>query len=331
MAFENYDYAPATDMVFLPDGRIVLVGYVSRDHGEVFDTAISRFNADGSLDTTFTPTGFVRIVIGARQSAALAAARQADGKIVVAGFRTDDLLLGSNTDTALIVARFGSSSCGNAFLDAGEQCDDGNTNGHDCCAAGCGFDPSGQTCDTGDASICTYDTCDGAGTCDQGGPWPASECLAVTQPLKSSLAIKDDPANSRDKIGWKWTKGPEFFYFGLPTIYTTHRLCIFGGTTLASEHVIPPGLGWSASGNKWKLKRDPLTTPGGIGSASLTTGPTGKSRITVKGRGALLGAPATPLATPVTAQLISSTGFCFTSSYASPVTNGGGRFKAKGQ
>ena len=52
---------------------------------------------------------------------------------------------------ALTVERFGSSSCGNAFLDAGEQCDDGNTDGLDCCSAGCGYDPPGQICDA-DAS-----------------------------------------------------------------------------------------------------------------------------------------------------------------------------------
>ena len=328
--YEDYAFAPAFDMVLRPDGRILLVGAVRRDGGEINDTALVRFNDDGSPDTTFAPNGRARIVIGARQSTAFGAAQQADGKIVVTGYRADELLLGPESDTALIVARFG-GSCGNAFLDAGEQCDDGNTDGLDCCSAGCGFDPVGQVCDTVDATPCTYDTCDGAGTCALGGPWPASQCLAVTQPLASSLAIKDDPANTNDRIGWKWTKGPEFFYFGLPNFVTSHHLCVFAGTSLVSDNLIPAGAGWSGNNKGWKLKRNPTTTPGGIGAASLVSGPIGKSKITVKGRGPLVAAASAPLATPVTAQLLSSQGVCFGASYATPLVNAGGKFKAKGQ
>src|SRR5215813_10455440 len=55
--------------------------------------------------------------------------------------------------------------CGNGVLDAGEQCDDGNTLNGDCCSSTCQFDPAGTACD--DGNICTVNAngCDGAGVC----------------------------------------------------------------------------------------------------------------------------------------------------------------------
>jgi cysteine-rich repeat protein len=57
-----------------------------------------------------------------------------------------------------------SQCCGNGAVDAGEQCDDGNTFDGDCCSATCQYEPSGSFC-AADTNICTDDICDGAGTC----------------------------------------------------------------------------------------------------------------------------------------------------------------------
>jgi len=99
---------------------------------------------------------------------------------------------------------------------------------------------------------------------------------------------------------------------------------VFGGASLASENVIPPGLGWSGNGKGWIMKRDPFTTPGGIFRATLLEGGPGRNKIAVEGKGPQVGAASTPLATPVTAQLVSSDGLCFAASYASPTFNSGG-------
>jgi len=62
--------------------------------------------------------------------------------------------------------------CGDAVVEAGEQCDDGNVAGGDCCSATCQFEPGGSPCQ--DGQVCTQgDACDGVGGCV---PGPA--CLA---------------------------------------------------------------------------------------------------------------------------------------------------------
>ena len=57
------------------------------------------------------------------------------------------------------------SVCGNAIVEPGEQCDDGNTTDGDCCSSACQFDGSGSGC-TDDGDACTTDLCDGGGVCE---------------------------------------------------------------------------------------------------------------------------------------------------------------------
>jgi uncharacterized delta-60 repeat protein len=68
-------------MALQPDGKIVMVG------GTFADFDIARFNADGSLDSTFDADGKVTTdMVANEQEEALAVAVQSDGKIVVAGY-----------------------------------------------------------------------------------------------------------------------------------------------------------------------------------------------------------------------------------------------------
>ena len=56
-------------------------------------------------------------------------------------------------------------TCGDGFLDGGEQCDDGNVANGDCCDSTCQLEPDGQACDDGDAGtendMCTSGSCAG--------------------------------------------------------------------------------------------------------------------------------------------------------------------------
>jgi uncharacterized delta-60 repeat protein len=82
-----------------PDGKLVLAG--NSVIGSANDAAVARYNANGSLDTTFDGTGKVTAPIGGGDDIVTAALRQPDGKIVVAGYSHN----GSNFDFGL--ARFG--------------------------------------------------------------------------------------------------------------------------------------------------------------------------------------------------------------------------------
>ncbi len=56
------------------------------------------------------------------------------------------------------------SICGNGTVESGEDCDDGNAIGGDCCSATCQYEVAGASCND-DADLCTIDECDGAGSC----------------------------------------------------------------------------------------------------------------------------------------------------------------------
>ncbi|MFN3564715.1 MAG: WD40 repeat domain-containing protein [Burkholderiaceae bacterium] len=96
----------ATGLALAPDGRIVAAG---RSHnGANLDFALARYNADGSLDTTFGSGGKVTTAIGASDDIAYDLALAPDGRIVVAGASDN----GTNFDFAL--ARYNA----NGSLDA---------------------------------------------------------------------------------------------------------------------------------------------------------------------------------------------------------------------
>jgi uncharacterized delta-60 repeat protein len=88
------DYGNA--LVRAPDGRLVVAGS-SIDSVTLGNFALARYNANGSLDTSFNGTGKVTTAIGPSWDSANALVRQPDGKLVAAG-DTDN---GSNFDLAL--------------------------------------------------------------------------------------------------------------------------------------------------------------------------------------------------------------------------------------
>ena len=74
----------ATATVLQPDGKVVVAGY-SGPGSFTQDFAVFRYNADGSLDTTFNGAGKVITPVGDFSDYAFAVAVQADGKIIAAG------------------------------------------------------------------------------------------------------------------------------------------------------------------------------------------------------------------------------------------------------
>jgi uncharacterized delta-60 repeat protein len=79
------------------DGRIVTAGY-AYTNGATGDFALVRYNADGTLDTSFGSGGKVTTDFGTNSDLAAALAIQSDGKIVAAGYA---VLSASGMDFAL--------------------------------------------------------------------------------------------------------------------------------------------------------------------------------------------------------------------------------------
>jgi hypothetical protein len=68
----------------------------------------------------------------------------------------------------------------------------------------------------------------------------------------------------------------------------------------------------------------------GLQQIFLRAGADGQARISVRAKGDRLTLPATPLTAPVTVQLQSSAGSCFTATYQNAIkANGGGQFSAR--
>jgi len=125
--------------------------------------------------------------------------------------------------------------------------------------------------------------------------------------------IADEGNHSKDRLLWKWLKGPDtsFTDFGAPMTGTTgYSLCVYdesgGNPHLAVAFFAPPRgicpgdrLCWkqigSSSPKGFKYANKSLT-PLGLASISLTAGPAGKARVIVAGKGPNLhlGLPATP-------------------------------------
>ncbi|MDB5385717.1 MAG: repeat protein [Planctomycetaceae bacterium] len=83
------DTDQALAMAVQSDGKIVLVGAAETDTNGGSDFAVTRLNADGSLDTTFGTNGKLTIAFdlgGDKTDVATCVAIQTDGKIVVGGF-----------------------------------------------------------------------------------------------------------------------------------------------------------------------------------------------------------------------------------------------------
>ena len=93
----------------------------------------------------------------------------------------DNGLAFPRTDVSLAIQDL-LGTCGNATLEPGEQCDDGNLADGDCCSSGCAFEAADSSCS--DADACTHDdVCDGAGgcsgtaiQCDNGNPCTDDSC-----------------------------------------------------------------------------------------------------------------------------------------------------------
>jgi cysteine-rich repeat protein len=77
-------------------------------------------------------------------------------------------------------------ACGDNQVDPGEQCDDGNIVGGDCCSPTCAFEALDAPCGD-DGQGCTLDKCDGAGTCTH----PLAAMGAICRPVSGTCDLAE--------------------------------------------------------------------------------------------------------------------------------------------
>jgi len=223
------------------------------------------------------------------------------------------------------------TGCGNRIVTGAEQCDDGGTAGGDCCSGACQFEAGGSLCD--DADACTNaDACDGAGACVG---------LAAPQPLctgaasgQASLVLKDATNDGGDTLVWKLRKGGATspVALGDPRATDGYTLCLYDAAALPQPRLaaaLPSGSDWRASGAGFAY-RSASRAPDGIASAKLAPGAASQTKLLVKGKGGLLDLP--PLAgltPPLTVQLRGPAGGCWGAAYSTPTAATATLFKAR--
>jgi hypothetical protein len=238
-----------------------------------------------------------------------------------------------------------------SFPDDGDPCDDGNvcTESDTCSALSCGGTSVSDGTPCNDGSICTsIDECQ-AGVC-AGDAAPRTTCKPP--PGRSVFIVKNSPSNTKDKVIWKYLKGPATTVadFDDPTGGSPdYTLCVYDESgdapSLAFDSTAPGGGTckndkpcWTSMGavpNGYKYT-DKLLTPDGILKMTLRSGSANRSKIILTAKGFLLGLPSPATAgqlfhqdSAVTVQLVQDGGDCWGASFSSAVANSVDQFKAK--
>lgn len=212
----------------------------------------------------------------------------------------------------------------------GTACSDGNlcTTGDVCTAGVC----TGAPLDCSDGLPCTVDTCDPvSGSCAH-SDGPATGCLI---PVRSVLKVRKGPSSARDKVVWRWLKGPtEMADLGDPVAGSTeYALCVYdlssagAASRLAMQASVAPGAPWQKlGGTNTVLFRFTDSDASGKLKVRLKSLASGKGKISFKSKGDKVTLP-TPVGASlfsdddaVVVQLVNSAGKCWQSRFpAAPI------------
>jgi len=215
-------------------------------------------------------------------------------------------------------------------------------------AGGCIISPTNNPCDDGDACTtndrCQDFFCAGGTAVECGSPCETCNsfvgCVADIQggcdhpgSTKSSLGLKDNADNSKDKVAWTFIDGPGSATgaFGDPLSDTDYALCVYDDSgsspTVVASGTAPAGASWSANAKGFKYSNK----SGSLTKAQLKVA-RGKTKIIAKGAGAGLGLPPSlnGLGLPVVVQLKASNGQCWQTTFPSAKVSNPITFKAKG-
>ena len=211
----------------------------------------------------------------------------------------------------------GACGCGNGTIEAGEECDDGNTADGDGCSSTCtvcgnGIVSGGEECDDGNHT--SGDGCSAACTRD----CPAAPAASCRTAAVSGITIKDPTVGSH-LIDWKWTQGASTAVadFGKPRTTGGYVACLYSADGLKMTSRIPRGIAWRVTASGW-LYKNLAGTPDGVTKILLQAGSAGRAKVQVQMKGPNVAVPALgSLAGPLTMQLRGGNA-CWTSDFAAP-------------
>jgi len=353
-----------------PDGKLVAVGsaVVQQTASAI---AVARYDQTGAPDPFFGNNGMN--VIGSGDELASSAALDAAGRVVVGGTRqlTSGFLMRLsagvldpgwplqmnqvNLAAALAIQpdsrivglgdadafrALTGDDCGNAAVDPGESCDDGNTTGGDCCSALCFVEPDGSLCSDGDqctvGDACTGGACiPGAAAqvtqpCAQCEPAtglpvarPRTGCKTTVRPGRALLKLTD----GGERFSWRWNDGAATAAgeLGDPIgdASSAHDVCVFdesgptpalvaastAASNLTPDCVRPPC--WRVASDGRLTYRSGPPNAAGLASLQLRPGTGGRARVRVKGTGLLGGPIPLPPSLPLRVQVWARGAACF--------------------
>ncbi len=201
---------------------------------------------------------------------------------------------------------------------------------------GCLYYPDDWACR--DDDLCSLDSCSAETGCSHDVA-PRNNCAMAA---KEMLQVSDKAGGAKDKLKWKWQKGPRvvFAELGRPDVSTAMALCMYddaeGEAGLAARIDIPTGSGWRAVGAKGFKFKDRGAGGDGVYKVMIKTGPSGKTKAMLAAKGENLPLPGPVSATryfemdpKVRAQLINDNGMCWSVELGSARRNTATLFKGK--
>jgi cysteine-rich repeat protein len=230
--------------------------------------------------------------------------------------------------------------CGNGIVDGGEACDDGNRFPSDCCGSTCAYEPATTAC-ARDGDVCTFDRCNATGVCEHVLE-PQLSCRPAVGPGKSTLRMSAAADPTKRRLDWKsngaarelWDLNGFTFFVQGPPIVPDMAMCVYDSAGLVMR-ATPHGSVLCGSQQCWTSGKairyaDRAATADGLERIDIQRTRDGEGKTQVKGRGAGLPLPTLPVVNlPLTVQLGTTDGGCWTATYSSPQKNIGAQFKAK--
>ena len=178
-------------------------------------------------------------------------------------------------------------NCGNGVLDEGEECDDGNTAGGDCCRMNCTLDLPGVRCgDSGDA--CFDRVCDGGGSCslepnsaacDTGdacslGRCEEGECRPTGEAPAFQSVVAQFRVDASGMLSGATLSATAPLAEGVASSLADAGLQVrvqVGGASIYQQYL--PAGAWSDKGNGTYLYKAPSAVPGTIRKAKVVFSP----------------------------------------------------------